>query len=295
MRLPGTLIEIDDFRPTDARRYVLTHYHADHRRGLRLGDPRPIACSSITARLLEGLHRVPKASITTLDPGETLDLGSGVRVTAFDANHCPGALMLLFETEGRRLLHTGDFRYVPEHDRHAALFDAIDVLFVDSTYANGAVVTDAHDHPPQDEAIACILDLVREHADRRVFLGLYKIGKNRIVEAIWRELGLKTWLTDEYHRVYELIGLSHCVTRRASETRVFGYGMGVFQRWFHDQHPGHERDSIVILPTGWRAGRGAGANFHYVPYSEHNGTAELERFIARVNAREVVRINEPSP
>ncbi len=292
MRLPGTAIEIDDFRPTDARRYVLTHYHADHRRGLRMGDPRPIVCSTITARLLQGLHRVPRPSITTLDPGGTLDLGDGVRVTAFDANHCPGALMLLFESHGRRLLHTGDFRYVPEHDRHAELFDAIDVLFVDSTYGAGVGV--GHEHPPQDEAIARIVELVRSHADRRVYLGLYKIGKNRIVEAIWRELGLKTWLTDEYHEVYELIGMSHCVTVRATETRVFGYGMGYFQRSFHDRHPGHESDSIVILPTGWRAGRGSGSNFHYVPYSEHNGTAELLRFIERVNAREVVRINEPT-
>ena len=35
----------------------------------------------------------------------------GVRITYMDANHCPGAAMILFEVPGKRpVLHTGDCR-----------------------------------------------------------------------------------------------------------------------------------------------------------------------------------------
>lgn len=33
-----------------------------------------------------------------------------IRVTLFDANHCPGAVMFLIEGDGKAILYTGDIR-----------------------------------------------------------------------------------------------------------------------------------------------------------------------------------------
>lgn len=36
--------------------------------------------------------------------------GNRIRVTLFDANHCPGAVMFLIEGNGKSILYTGDIR-----------------------------------------------------------------------------------------------------------------------------------------------------------------------------------------
>lgn len=81
------------------------------------------------------------------------DLGMPVRVTPIDANHCPGAVMLLFEVPGkagttRRILHTGDFRWIPEMAQHPALAGKpLDVLMIDTTYADVRALLTSCDPP----------------------------------------------------------------------------------------------------------------------------------------------------
>ena len=90
----------------------------------------------------------------------------GVTVTLLDANHCPGAVMLLFEVPSggggavRRHLHVGDFRWVPRMAAFPALVERpplpgaspltsqpkrIDTLFLDTTFCHPGF-----DFPPQD-------------------------------------------------------------------------------------------------------------------------------------------------
>jgi|SRR3569833_594269 len=51
-----------------------------------------------------------------LDTPVTIELkpGNSIQVTLFDANHCPGSVMFLFEgTSGNAVLYTGDVRSEP--------------------------------------------------------------------------------------------------------------------------------------------------------------------------------------
>ena len=133
--------------------------------GLRRSFPHPIHCSPVTAALItRDTPRVPPSLIVPLHVGEAVrvhDVGRGappVVVTAHDANHCPGALVLTFDVpargdgdsnQPRRIVHTGDCRW---HDGLSAAIGRsprVDVLLLDTTYSHPR-----HDHPPQAAAIA---------------------------------------------------------------------------------------------------------------------------------------------
>jgi hypothetical protein len=127
--------------------------------------------------------------------------------TLLDANHCPGAVMFLFQVWQRRKEHVGDFCW--NRDRmYAGLKDFItlkiclDDLFLDTTCCD-----EKYHLPTQDEAIAAnVANAVDEgescrKAGRRLLMlfGAYTIGKERIYLAVLAEtLGVKVYV-DKTH------------------------------------------------------------------------------------------------
>ena len=87
--------------------------------------------------------------VLPMDRGTEVD---GALVTPIDANHCPGAVLLLFQLRnGRSVLHTGDFRYdanaMCKHPSLLALKAAgrqLDMLYLDTTCAHLPCVRHTH-------------------------------------------------------------------------------------------------------------------------------------------------------
>ncbi|KAJ3182665.1 hypothetical protein HDU87_008004 [Geranomyces variabilis] len=155
-KMPGTGFTVDAFsfgRIEECTAYFLTHFHSDHYGGLsRSFDHGPLYCSAITGNLISQRLRVAETYIVRL-PMERPVMVMGVKVTLIDANHCPGAVLLLFELpNGKRLLHTGDFRACPNHIMHPYLRTLpIDVCYLDTTYC-----APSHRFPPQEAVISAV-------------------------------------------------------------------------------------------------------------------------------------------
>ena len=74
-----------------------------------------IYCSLLTANLVNQQLGVDRKHLHPIAMDMPTIVMSGnkqpVTFTLLDANHCPGAVMFLFEVGGVRILHVGDFRW----------------------------------------------------------------------------------------------------------------------------------------------------------------------------------------
>lgn len=55
-----------------------------------------IYCSLVTAKLVNMKIGIPWERLQVLHLGQKVNI-AGIDVTCFDANHCPGSIMILFE------------------------------------------------------------------------------------------------------------------------------------------------------------------------------------------------------
>ena len=145
---------------------------------------------------------------------------SSVVVTLIDANHCPGAIMFLFQIGDNNILHVGDFRWdrtkmlkVPPLAAFACTKYRLDELMLDTTYCDKKYAN----LPTQEEAINATIEVIekeikeeksmgrsffkkqnlREHSNlnKTLFLfGAYSIGKERIYVSVAKHLGKKVYV-----------------------------------------------------------------------------------------------------
>ncbi|KAI8463176.1 MAG: hypothetical protein J3K34DRAFT_496433 [Monoraphidium minutum] len=181
----------------------LTHAHKDHTAGIEAGAAH-LVCSAPTLRLLRikhpGLGRrldAGAAAATLLGPWQTLHLAAPERdggypysVTALPlADHCAGALMLLFQCEvWGSLLHTGDCRLTPEGTAELAAYlcEALggggspDTLWLDGTMAGHPYL----DFPPLGAVIDEAVALIRARPGARVLLAAENLGTEELIAGV---------------------------------------------------------------------------------------------------------------
>ncbi|RXN03109.1 5 exonuclease Apollo-like protein [Labeo rohita] len=287
--LPDTPIAVDCWQLRKChhvRLFFLSHMHADHTSGLSsTWSHRPIYCSPLTAKLLQLKLKVKEKWIRPLEIGEAHmllldDLGKErLTVTLIDANHCPGAVMFLFEGYFGTRLYTGDFRYTPSMLREQCLRNTttIDVLYLDNTNCDPTRAV-----PSRQRATQQIKEIIRAYP------GLYSLGKESLLVELAMEF--KTWVEVDKERLETLRVLElpdvFTTDSGAGRIRVVAQSMinaSNLQAWNKVQ------PTIAILPTS-RPMVSSHPNVYVVPYSDHSSYQELEDFVSALRPISLVPI-----
>ena len=231
----GIVKEFPDIRIDYFRRHAslkpplacfLSHIHSDHLQGLDSPVLPFVYCSAATKRLLLRMEKYPhrinfakgilearkqtyrhlKKVLKAL-PLQTptvieLTPKSTIRVTLFDANHCPGAVMFLIEGDGKAIMYTGDIRseswWVNSLSRHHTMVpytlgdQRLDCLYMDTTFA--AKVDIYRDFPCKAHGLAELISKAEQYPPETVFyFRAWTLG----YEDAW--LALSTTLSSRIH------------------------------------------------------------------------------------------------
>ncbi|KAM4797120.1 5' exonuclease Apollo [Rhinophrynus dorsalis] len=284
--LPNTPIAVDFWqtrRCSHVRLFFLSHMHSDHTIGLSSTWMHSLYCSPVTAKILKHKLQVNSKWINPLEIGQCHmlpldDVGiETVSVTLIDANHCPGSVMFLFEGYFGTILYTGDFRYTPDMLDEPPLSNKkrIDVLYLDNTNC---------DHkqklPTRQEATDQIKEIIKEHPEHDIVIGLYNIGKESLLVDLAKTF--KSWVVVSPQRL-ELLSILEMedvftVEEGAGRIRVVDKSEVNYANMVHWNSI---CPTVAILPTS-RHVKVWHKDVHVVPYSDHSSFDELNEFVSRL-------------
>ncbi|XP_038591165.1 DNA cross-link repair 1A protein [Micropterus salmoides] len=300
-KIPGTKFVIDAFQYGEIQgitAYFLTHFHSDHYGGLTKNSTLSIYCNRITGNLVKSKLKVAEQYVHIL-PMNTRVTVDGITVILLDANHCPGAAMLLFFLpDGQTVLHTGDFRADPSMETYPELLSCrVQTLYLDTTYCSPE-----YTFPRQQEAInfaaSTAFELVTLNPRTLVVCGSYSVGKEKVFLALAEALGCKVCLSrDKYNTMccLESEQVSQRITTdwKAAQVHVLPMMQLSFKKLQDHlaRFAGRYDRLVAFKPTGWTFSQqvksvddiqpqiSGNISIYGIPYSEHSSFLELKRFV----------------
>ncbi|EEC71902.1 hypothetical protein OsI_04671 [Oryza sativa Indica Group] len=207
----GLPFAVDTWGPSSRRRRhrFLTHAHRDHLvaagGAADSGEcPGAVYATRLTLDLaLRHFPRLERGEFVEMEVGKTVvvdDPAGAFSVTAYDANHCPGAVMFLFEGQFGSILHTGDCRLTPDCVQNLPLkyiakkgkenICRLDFVFLDCTFSKCFLKL-----PSKESAIQQVIACIWKHPHAPfVYLACDLLGHEEILIEVSRTFGSKIYV-----------------------------------------------------------------------------------------------------
>ncbi|XP_028766010.1 5' exonuclease Apollo [Neltuma alba] len=306
------------------RHHFLTHAHKDHSSGISSLSSFPIYCTYFTKTLVRQHYTQLEDSLFVgIEVGQSIvidDPDGAFTVTAFDANHCPGAVMFLFEGNFGNILHTGDCRLSPEclqnlPEKYIGKKGKeprcqLDCVFLDCTFGSFFQEMPSK-HSAVQEVINCIW---KHHNALTVYLSCDLLGQEEILVNVSKTFGAKIYVdkskNPECFQNLTLAAPEILSEDPSSRFHIFDGSPGLYERAYvklAEARHNHQSEPLIIRPSAqWYAcedrfselentkkKRTHGAvkdqfGVWHVCYSMHSSKEELEWALQLLSPRWVV-------
>ncbi|XP_025030451.1 DNA cross-link repair 1A protein isoform X2 [Python bivittatus] len=309
-KIPGTGFVVDAFQYGEIEgctAYFLTHFHSDHYGGLTKKFTFPIYCNKITGNLVKNKLGVQEQYVHIL-PMDRECIINGIKVVLLDANHCPGAAMILFSLpNGTVILHTGDFRGDPSMECCPFLSGwRVHTVYLDTTYCSPE-----YTFPSQQEviqfAVSTAFERVTVNPRTLVVCGTYSVGKEKVFLAIAEVLGSKASMSQEKYKTLQCLEsatINSLITLNWNNTLLHLLPMMQINFKNLQNHLNKFSENfdhiLAFKPTGWTYSDGCcslsdiqpqtrgNITIYGIPYSEHSSFLEMKRFIQWLKPQKIV-------
>mmetsp|Transcript_1899 Transcript_1899/g.4195 ORF Transcript_1899/g.4195 Transcript_1899/m.4195 type:complete len:366 (+) Transcript_1899:179-1276(+) len=291
--LPNSNIVVDHFAHTsdlEAPHYIffLTHMHADHYAGLTPSWNRgPIYCSKLTAvLLLDKFPGIPDVRTLELDETHWIYLDDecrkGVEVTLIDANHCPGAVMILFKGYFGTILHTGDFRATESMLQHPALKSGDRTIEIDQLFLDNTFCSPEFSFPSREDVLAEIIEMIDSKAHADVWICIETLGKEDMLIALAERFKTLIVVNEIRYHSIELLGMRpELFTTNKDEGWIKVVRKGALKQIGEDWKRGIP--TLAFIMSGWHKQTIQVHDYVYkIPYSLHSSFPELLNFVKSI-------------
>ena len=217
-------------------------------------------------------------------------------VTLVDANHVPGAIMVLVKGYFGNILYTGDFRYSVDMLKVQPLKVLINREDLDTVYLDNTYFYPTCDFPTRAEVQDKILTLLCDHPCHTIFIGTYKLGKESLLVELALRLNERILVSKEKLLQLEMLGLPDVFTLDPKQSRIHCVHAPLLHRRFLEQENRRQHVlgiKLTALYFGWdlpeKAPFSAGKdyNLHVFEYSDHSSYSELFEFVSALKPKEV--------
>ena len=310
--VPNTFFTVDWHSKTFPE-YIhsfLSHSHSDHLTGIgSFRSPRILHCTEITSKFIK--IKFPKVypSIIIHEFYSPFIIDN-VSIELLESNHTPGSSMFLFKLpNGKKILHTGDFRAEPILLEKLSIFSPVDHIYMDCTFATSKL-----NIPSREICIQFIVDRVNEliKENSLILIGTYTVGKEDLVFEVAKRTNQKVF-TDEkrFQGIQTLIdtgwNLNNIFINNPLNAKIHLIGLQNCNQEFSINYANKfgYKSIATFLATGW-AGKPYWKipkleliedirYFQYsVPYSDHCSPEEIIQFVKLMNPIKIISITSHS-